>query len=296
MAEIQTLLQVQSRGINIEVLIFSTVAISTTHTTKELKMAKSKRVLFFPLLGVWLWVVLAISMVSKAAYAEDLVLVAADSRPTAYIENGKPTGILVDVVTEAFRRSGQSVKIQLMPWARCLAEVREGNVDGIFSVFRLPEREAFLVYTDSPVINQIEVFFVHADSDIQFNGNLNDLSKHRVGVIRDTSYGPEIDKLIKNGTWTKVTNTSSVDSLVAMLAAKRIDVSPSYRHVFIDAAKQAGAMGKIKELTPAVESIPSYLAFNKKRDYTQVIVGFDKALASMKKDKSFDAIYAKYLK
>ena len=258
-------------------------------------MAKGKRVPLSHSLRLWLSAVLAITMASHVVCAEDLVLVAADSRPTAYIANGKPTGILVDVVTEAFRRSGQSIKIQLMPWARCLAEVRDGNVDGIFSVFKLPEREAFLAYTDIPVITQVEVFFVHTDSKIQFNGNLTALSNHKVGVIRDTSYGPEIDKLVKNGTWPKVTYTSSVDSLVAMLAAKRIDISPSYRAVFLDAAKQAGSIGKIRELTPAVESIPSYLAFNKKRDYTQTIVKFNKALASMKTDKSFDAIYAKYL-
>lgn len=258
-------------------------------------MAINKRVPLLHTLKLWLWAAFTVTMAFNVAYAENLVLVAADSRPTAYIVDGKPTGILVDVVTEAFRRSGHSVKIQLMPWARCLAEVREGNVDGIFSVFRLPEREAFLAYTENPVITQIEVLFIHADSDIRFTGNLAELSHLRAGIIRDTSYGPDIDKLVKNGTWQNITYTSSVDSLVAMLAAKRIDFAPSYRAVFLDAAKQAGSIGKIKELSPAVESIPSYLAFNKKRDYAKISAEFDKALASMKKDKSFDAIYTKYL-
>lgn len=258
-------------------------------------MAIPQKIPFFHAWKAWLLATCFIAMAFNAVHARDLVLVAADSRPTAYIQDGKPVGILVDVVTEAFRRAGHTVKIQLMPWARCLAEARDGNVDGIFSAFRLPEREAFLAYTSIPVITQVEVFFVHADSDIRFNGNLNDLSNLRIGVIRDTSYGPAIDNLIKSGSWRNVTYTSSVDSLVAMLAAKRVDLSPSYRHVFLDAVKQAGASGKIKELAPAVESIPSYLAFNKKQDYTKTMADFDKALASMKKDKSFDAIYAKYL-
>lgn len=243
---------------------------------------------------IWL-IALLTNMLPMLAQARELVLVAADSRPTAYMENGKPAGMLVDVVTEAFRRSGHMVKIQLMPWARCLAEVREGNVDGIFSVFRLPERESFLAYTENPVISQVEVFFTHTDSRIEFKGNLSDLSNTRVGVIRDTSYGAEIDAQVKNGSWRNVTYTSNIDSLVAMLAAKHIDIAPSYRAVFIDAAKRAGIAGKIKELSPAVQSIPSYLAFNKKRDYAQAMADFDNALASMKKDKSLDAIYARYL-
>src|ERR1700761_4951141 len=78
------------------------------------------------------------------AYAASLVLVAADSAPTAYMEDGKPDGIIVDVVTEAFRRTGHPLEIELMPWARCMAEIRSGRVDGIISVFRLPERDEFL--------------------------------------------------------------------------------------------------------------------------------------------------------
>ena len=92
-----------------------------------------------------------------------LVLVAADSAPTAYMENGKPSGILVDVVTEAFKRTGHQFEIQLMPWARCLAETRSGRVDGIFSVFKLPERNEFLTYANVPIITQVLAFFAPAD-------------------------------------------------------------------------------------------------------------------------------------
>jgi polar amino acid transport system substrate-binding protein len=246
-------------------------------------------------LKIWLLVFFTIAMAQKTAHAEGLVLVAADSRPTAYMENGQPKGILVDVVTEAFRRSGRSVSIQLMPWARCIEKVRDGKVDGIFSVFRLPDREAFLAYSDVPVITQVEAFFVHKDSNIRFDGNLSNFSNLRVGVIRDTSYGLEIDKMMKDGIWRNVTQTNSVESLVSMLAAKRIDLSPSYRHVFLDTAKRNGMQDAFRELTPPGQSIPSFLAFNKKRDYAKTIVEFDKALTSMKADKSFDAIFAKYL-
>ncbi|MEO5795751.1 MAG: transporter substrate-binding domain-containing protein [Rhodoferax sp.] len=270
-------------------------AVSTKNIARELNMPTSKISSLLHAFKTGLGGMALTAMLVHSAWAEELVLVAADSRPTAYIENGKPTGILVDVVTEAFRRSGHSVKIQLMPWARCLAEVRGGKVDGIFSVFRLPEREAFLAYTNVPVITQVEVFFAHADSNIRFDGNLATLANAKIGVILGTSYGPEIDSLLKNGVWRQVTDTNSVESLVAMLSAKRIELAPSYRYVFLDAAKRASAMDKIKELMPPVQSIPSYLAFHKKRDYTQTIAEFDKALGSMKADKSFDAIYSKYL-
>ena len=229
------------------------------------------------------------------AYPASLVLVAADSAPTAYMENGRPSGILVDVVTEAFRRTGHQFEIQLMPWARCLAEIRSGRVDGIFSVFQLPDRNEFLTYTTIPIINQVLAFFVPADSDLKFGGDIAQLQGFRIGTIRGTSYGTKVDSVLNAGVWSTVVETNNIDSLVGMLALKRIDLAVGYRHVVLEAAKKKGYLGKIKELSPSIDVIPSYLAFTKQRDYAEEVASFDRALTSMKNDQSFSAIYEKYL-
>jgi polar amino acid transport system substrate-binding protein len=229
------------------------------------------------------------------AHPAGLVLVAADSAPTAYMEDGRPTGILVDVVTEAFQRTGHPFEIQLMPWARCLAEIRSGRVDGIFSVFKLPERNEFLTYTSVPVITQVEAFFVPADSDVRFDGDIGKLAGFRLGTIRGTSYGVKIDSALKTGVWSAVVETNNVDSLVAMLVSKRIDLAVGYRLVILEAARKKGYLDKIKEISPGIDEIASYLAFTKQRDYSEVIVDFDRALTSMKNDHRFEAIYEKYL-
>lgn len=232
----------------------------------------------------------------KFSYADDLVLVAADSAPTAFMKDGKPAGLLVDVVTEAFRRAGYPIKIKLMPWARCLAEAREGTVDGVFSSFKLPERETFLSFTDVPIIVQTESFFVRSESRIGFDGDLKELQDVKIGVILDTSYGAKIDAMIKDGTWRDVAKANNVDSLVAMLVAGRFDLVPSYRHVVLSSAKKADVLDKIKELSPSIEAVPSYLAFSKKRDYTRVISAFNKAMSDMKREKVLDSIEDRYLK
>lgn len=230
-----------------------------------------------------------------AAYSEGLVLVAADSAPTAYMKDGRPSGILVDVVTEAFQRTGHKIEIKLMPWARCLTEIRSGRVDGIFSVFKLPERNEFLTYTNVPITTQVEAFFVPADSDVKFSGDMSKLADFRIGTIRDTSYGIKVDSALKTRMWSTVVETNSVDSLVGMLVLKRIDLAVGYRHVILEAARKKGDLNKIKELSPGIDEIPSYLAFTKQRDYSEVIINFDRAMTSMKNDHSFDAIYEKYL-
>jgi polar amino acid transport system substrate-binding protein len=235
------------------------------------------------------------SMSCSDAYPASLVLVAADSAPTAYMENGRPSGILVDVVTEAFRRSGHPFEIQLMPWARCLAEIRSGRVDGIFSVFQLPDRNEFLAYTSIPIITQVLAFFVPADSDLNFGGDIAQLRSFRIGTIRGTSYGTKVDSALNGGVWSTVVETNNIDSLVGMLALKRIDLAVGYRHVVLEAARKKGYLSKIKELSPSIDVIPSYLAFTRQRDYSEEVASFDRALTSMKNDQSFRAIYEKYL-
>lgn len=102
--------------------------------------------------------------------------------------------------------------------------------------------------------------------------------------------------MINTGTWNKVSKTISIDSLVRMLAAERFDLAPSYRDVFLSAAKKAGVADKVRELSPSVESVPSYLAFNKKKDYSRIIVAFNKAMEEMKKDKTLDVMNDQYMK
>jgi polar amino acid transport system substrate-binding protein len=237
------------------------------------------------------WVPLGLSM----AHADALVLVAADSIPTAYVENGKKIGLLVDLVQEAFQRAGVVVDIQIMPWARCLAEVKAGKVDGIFSVYKTRERQEFLTYTDEVLITQVQALFVRKDSAITFDGDLGKLGGLRIGVINQTSYGPRLDAALEAGLFKKVDVGNSVSANLGKLLADRVDVIPSYRHVALDSARTLGAAALVKELAPAIESIPSYLAFTNKRDFERVSLAYNQALRAMKKDGTYDAIFAKYL-
>jgi polar amino acid transport system substrate-binding protein len=230
-----------------------------------------------------------------AARADVLRLVAADSVPTAYLVDGKPAGILVDLVTEAFHRTGHEVDISLRPWARCLEDAKTGVVDGVFSSFQLPEREKFLAFTKEVLVTQDISLFVQRDSTLKFDGDLEKLRDVRIGIIRGTSYGKKFDAALDSGVLKNVEVTVSVDSNIRKLALKRIDVLPSYRFVALDAAKKFDLQDEIRELSPTLESIPSYLAFTKVRSLAKQSDDFDIGIASMKKDGSYDRIIGKYI-
>lgn len=233
---------------------------------------------------------------SQFIFSKTIILAAAEnSIPTTYVENGRKTGILTEIINEAFKRIGYSVEIELMPWARCLEEVEKGTVDGIFSVFITEDRKTFLTYTTEILITQVQAFFVLKNSNITFDGDLNKLSDKTIGVITKTSYGPRLDTALKDKLFKKIDLSPFSQSNVKKLLTKRVDLIPSYRHIVLSTAKELGELDNIKELSPEIESIPSYLAFTKKRNFSNIIKSYNKALKEMKKDGTYDKIFKKYL-
>ena len=130
---------------------------------------------------------------------------------------------------------------------------------------------------------------------MKFDGDVSQFGGFRIGTIRGTSYGIQVDRALKTGLWSAIVETNNIDSLVGMLVLKRIDLAVGYRHVVLEAARKKGYFNQLKELSPAIGEIQSYLAFSKQRDFSEVIADFDRALTSMKNDHSFEAIYEKYL-
>ena len=235
-----------------------------------------------------------LAIATSAVRAETVVLAAPDARPTTFLAEGKPTGILVDIVTEAFRRTGRSVDIKIMPWARCLREARTGEVDGVFPIYRLPEREQFLTYPNEVLLPQLVVFFSRQDTTTAFGGELSELRDVNIGIVRDTSYGKKFDQAVKDGTLQKIELAHNIELNLEKLMHGRVVLIANYRYGVLEAAEHLGLQSEIKEISPPIESVPSYLAFTKQRDFTKPLDAFQAALTSMKQDGTYDRIIGRY--
>jgi len=183
-------------------------------------MSSRQKVTWF----VQLLVVLLLAYAGMPADAEQLELAAANTWPTAYELDGKPAGILIDLVTEAYRRVGYTVEFKLMPWSRCLDEARTGDVDGVFSTFKLPEREAFLYFSHEVLIVQVISLFVRSNSTLHDGADLGTMKDLKVGDIKGTSYGKKFDDAVRDGILGHVYTTNSIESNLKMLVAGRVDV------------------------------------------------------------------------
>ncbi len=228
------------------------------------------------------------------ASADALRMVALSFPPLIYDDGGKPAGIAYEIVTEAMKKAGHTVAVEIMPWARALDTVKDGGADAIFTAYKTPEREQFLNYSTEVLVPQVVSFFVLKDSAITFDGDLTKLSKAKIGVVNQISYGSVMDEAIKSGVLSNLEKSNDSDSNVKKLLSGRYDVMPSNRYVAQYFLKQQGALDQVKELTPEVQSLPSYIAFTKVRDTAKLRADFDAGVAAMKASGAYQQILDKY--
>ncbi len=228
------------------------------------------------------------------AKADTYHMVTMDFPPYSYMDKGNATGIGVDIIIEAFKRMGHDVKIDVLPWARSLSMVKKGKVDAIFTIFKNPERETFLDYSNTVIIPEIVSLFTLKDTPIMFDGDLSELADYRFGLRNQLSYGVKFDAALNDGTLKKAEIVDAEESTALMLLKGRIDIMPSNRLVALMIFKELGILDKVNELKPYMQNVPSYIAFSKKRNLATVRDEYDKTFAAMEQEGVIKSIINNY--
>ena len=126
------------------------------------------------------------SAASNPAKVERLpeIIVGSDNYPPFNYEDadGKPTGIDVDLATEAFRRIGYRAVFVTIAWEEKKNLVESGEIDCIWGSFSIDGRENQYQWTE-PYMYSRQVVAVRNDSDIY---SLSDLAGKRVAVQSTT--------------------------------------------------------------------------------------------------------------
>ena len=113
-----------------------------------------------------------------------LIIVGSDNYPPYNYEDtdGEPTGIDVELATEAFRRMGYNAKFVTIDWEAKKELVEKGEIDCIWGSFSIDGREDQYQWTD-PYMYSRQVVAVRDDSGIQ---SLADLVGKRIAVQSTT--------------------------------------------------------------------------------------------------------------
>jgi ABC-type amino acid transport substrate-binding protein len=135
----------------------------------------------------------------RACFAhETLNICSAPLPPYAYLKQGAPAGIEVDVAHALFDPMGVPIKIDIAPFARCQLEIETGQADVVFAYSPTPEREALAYFPKNAVWRISYVFFTNAATKAQHDiRGLEDARKSglAIGVVRGASYHDEFWKV-----------------------------------------------------------------------------------------------------
>jgi len=210
--------------------------------------------------------------------------------PYAYKENGQVKGIAVKIVAEAFKRLDLPITITVLPWARALHQIKNGDADAIFTLFKKPEREVFADYSNEILISQIVSLYVNKHSKIEFTGDLRQLNSYSFGLVRKVSYGQIFDDALEDKIITNVVRSNDAQQSFKMLFSNRVNIVAINKYGALNILKRSNKLNNIKELKPALQNIPSYIAFSKKRNLGEIRDRFDDVLRQMKSDGSYEQL------
>jgi polar amino acid transport system substrate-binding protein len=236
-------------------------------------------------------IVLFPGAVSRSLAMEPMIIVA-DPWPPYTIERGEWLGGTdIEIVNAVFAKLEIPIQVQILPWARCLAMVKNKQADAILDISIDAEREKFLQFPVEPVSEGVTVFFVRKDSPLPFT-ELSSLNRFRAGAMLGYKYCQEIDE---SPFMIQAERVYKQEQLFNMLLRKRIDFL-----VEVDAVGfyVAGEMGISDQIT----TIPNanychggnYLAFARKPGHEQLAHRFSEALRWFKTTEHYQQILNRY--
>jgi polar amino acid transport system substrate-binding protein len=136
------------------------------------------------MLGVWL---------HFSAAADEVVIGAEDDwYPYAGVVEGELRGLTPTLVRAAFAQVGVKTRFEVMPYARCMARTKAGELVACFNTLRHAGLEADYLW-HSPAMFRVQSSIYALEGSKQSGLRPVDLEGKRVGVTHGYEYGPDFD-------------------------------------------------------------------------------------------------------
>ena len=220
------------------------------------------------------------------------ILIGSDTYPPyIYLNNdGTPTGIDVEIATEAFRRMGYAARFEVIDWEQKTALVESGAIDCIWGCFSMQGRETLYQWAGPYMVSR-QVVAVNADSSIQ---SLSGLAGKTV-MVQSTS---KPEGIFLSGSDPRIPQTVEVFSIedrnvqYAMLACGYVDAIAAHETAILQYMKDNNAVFRILEEPLLVTGLGVAFAKNDSRGLDHQL---NDTFAQMREDGTLERIVGKYL-
>lgn len=176
---------------------------------------------------------------------------------------------------------GFEVQISFLPWARAVREVELGHADILFPEYFIEDaspsdiiigkkRNQLLALSNEFPGGEIGFLKRKGEPD-KFEGNLANLQKERIGVVRGYQNTPEFDAMMDNNEFNELKVVDDLQ-LMRILQAKRVDLiigdpkvlKYSVRYSDLSSTDQTALLNGVEEVKPALKYNALYFALSKK--------------------------------
>lgn len=212
--------------------------------------------------------------------------------------DGKPSGIDIELVSEASRRMPCAIDWEFAPRARALLLVQEGKADAVVGVGRTTEREAFGIFSQ-PIREGRNVLIVRKGYVAKFPyQSLTALaaSPFRLGVVSGSRYSQEFEDLTRSGALSdNIIQVQNGESAMAMLMRDRIDGFIDGYRIALNRAEQLGLRDEIDVHPMFVNEHQAFALFSRDASINPAIITrFNAVFMGMKDDGTITRIISNY--
>lgn len=196
-------------------------------------------------------------------------------------------GVCVEIVSAALKTQGYAFDMKSVPWARAIANVKDGKYDILPNTWMTEDRKTFLAYSEPYLTNDIK-FIKRKGDPFEYSG-LDSLAGKTVATIRGYGYG---DAFMKATHFTREESSKLILS-IKKLVAGRVDLSIEDEIVArsVIAKEAPELMDKIEFCKTPLSSNKLYITSGLKNPrHAEIIAAFNKGLSAIKADGTFAEI------
>ena len=214
-----------------------------------------------------------------------------DYPPFYYVEDGELQGAAVDIAERVADNLGHDLEYHRFPWARVQYFLRIGQIDMVILYFKTEERAHDVVYTDAPHLFESSYLAVPEHLNVEFDGDLKDLSEFSFLAVRGYWHGEQFDQ----ADYLNKIPVNNEEELLKSLATRRNFIGVGNKPALSLYAEALGVSDKIRFLSPPIDRGPDYMAFSKAHPDAEALADeFTAALKDFMATDDYRAILDNY--
>jgi len=219
-------------------------------------------------------------------------------KPKIYIEDGKPAGILVEMMSFIAQDINCQFNYKFSTWARAYKNMLNGK-GAVIGISKGLSREKLINYSDA-IFTEEMLLVTHIDNVFQYN-NIDDLLGKTVIASRGAYFGDKFEQAVMNKLLTFVPDNGDIAKRLERVARGRVDIaiiSPgkyAFKNAFIKHSELLALKDQLYIVPTVFRRDLNFLGFSKKHNHKAFLEKFNLSLKKGHQSGAFKAIKDKYL-